>query len=334
MKRITIKDIARDLNLHHSTVSRALRDDKLVKEETRKLVFEYASVHGYQVNMSALQLRGSVKNTLAVLTPNLHHGFFSNIVSIITNLAYEKGYIVSVFQSNEKVEHEKEIVKTLIRNNVAGVIASVSMETNDSTHFKQLQTYHIPLVLFDRVCEDVNVPMVTVNNQEIVAETVNRFVKSGFNRIAHISGPKQVTVFRNRQAGYYDAVKKNSLEYSLVYEANAGFTVDEGIRIAGELFTKEIKPDALICDSHLLMLGIMMKIREMNLNNSQQIGMAAFGDNSYLYAINPNVISIVQPEEYIAQSAFELLMKKLENNDSAINQHLIYSARITSNEII
>ena len=123
MTRITIKDIAKELHLHHSTVSRALRNDGKVNEITRNKVIDYAKSFGYQVNMNALQLRGSVRNVIAVIVPNINHNFFSNIVSIITNKAFENGYMVSVFQSNEKYEQEVVIINTVIQHNIAGVIA-------------------------------------------------------------------------------------------------------------------------------------------------------------------------------------------------------------------
>ena len=328
MKRITIKDIARELNMHHSTVSRALRDDLSVKQETRDKVAEYAKLHGYQINMSALQLRGSVRNMIAVLVPNIHHSFFSNIVSIIANLAYEKGYVVSIFQSNESYEQEKEIIKTLIRNNVAGVIASVSMETVDSEHFRKLKNYHIPLVLFDRVCFDVNVPKVTVNNFEVVAEVVEVLLRKGYRRIAHLSGTNRINVFRERQSGYLSAVKRNKLDYSTIVEIDSDFTIEEGKKATEKLFQEREKPDALICDSHFLTLGAMLKLKELNLNVSEEVGLAGFGDNPYVDVISPTVISILQPEDAIANGAFGLIMKKIENSDSELTESLTYSAKI------
>jgi LacI family transcriptional regulator len=328
LKRITIKDIARELNMHHSTVSRALRDDLSVKQETRDKVAEYAKLHGYQINMSALQLRGSVRNMIAVLVPNIHHSFFSNIVSIIANLAYEKGYVVSVFQSNESYEQEKEIIKTLIRNNVAGVIASVSMETIDSEHFRKLKNYHIPLVLFDRVCFDVNVPKVTVNNFEVVAEVVEVLLRKGYQRIAHISGTNRINVFRDRQSGYLSAIKRNNLGYSRIIEIDSDFTIEEGKAATEKLFLDREKPDALICDSHFLTLGAILKLRELNMDISEEVGLAGFGDNPYVDVISPNVIPILQPEDAIAYAVFELIMKKIENSDNELTESLTYSAKI------
>jgi LacI family transcriptional regulator len=328
LKRITIKDIARELNLHHSTVSRALRNDLSVKAETREKVVEYASIHGYQINMSALELRGSKRNMIAVLVPNINHNFFSNIVSMITNLAYQKGYVVSVFQSNEKFQQEKEIIKTLISNNVAGVIASVSMETTDSEHLKELKNYHIPLVLFDRICPDINVPKVMVNNFEIVEESVRILIKKGCTRIAHITGTDRLNVFRDRQSGYLSAILKQNLNYIRSIIIDSDFTVEEGKKATEQLFQEKIKPDALVCDSHFLTLGAIFKLRELELSIPKDIAIVGFSDNPYVEATGSEIIAIVQPDEAIANAAFELIMKRIEHIESGMTESLTFSASI------
>ena len=328
MKRITIKDIAQELDIHHSTVSRALRNDKRVSDNTRKKVNEFARQIGYQVNMNALQLRGSVKNTIAIVVPNIHHNFFSNIVSIVANLAFQKGFVVSIFQSNENYLQEKEIIKTLIRNNSAGVIASISMETINSEHFQELKRFRIPLVLFDRVCTDLEVPKVMVNNFDVVASTVNILVKRGYKNIAHISGTRNINVFRDRQEGYGSAIKKNKLNYHKVVVINKAFTIDEGKNAAEKLFQENIKPDAIICDSHFLTLGSIYKIKELNLRIPDDIGIVGFSDNPYIEALNAGIISIVQPDNSIANAVFDLIIKKIENYESDTSGSHTFSAKI------
>ncbi len=328
MKRITIKDIARELDIHHSTVSRALRDNNSVSIETRKKVNDYAREIGYQVNMNALQLRGSVKNMLAIVVPNIYHNFFSNIVSIVANLAFQKGFVVSIFQSNENYLQEKEILQTLIRNNVAGVVASISMETRDSGHFRELSRYRIPLVLFDRVCPDLEVTKVMVNNLEIVSSAVEILIKRGFKKIAHISGPNHINVFRDRQAGYLSAIKKHQLNYQNIVRIDTGFNITQGKNATGYLFMDSTKPDAIICDSHLLTLGAMYKIHEMNLKIPEDIGIVGFGNNPYIEAFNSGIISIVQPDSSIANTVFELIMKRIEDFDNDISETQIISASI------
>jgi LacI family transcriptional regulator len=332
-KRITIKDIARELNMHHSTVSRALRNDSRVKVKTRKLVEAYAKDHGYQVNMSALQLRGSVRNVIAMIIPNINHNFFSNIVSLITNMAVARGYIVSIFQSNESYEQEKEIINTIIQNNVAGVIASVAMETEDSEHFRKLKDFKIPLVLFDRVCEDINVSKVVVNNAEVVSEAVDILVRNGCERIAHISGSQKVNVFRDRQLGYRTALKRHHKEYSETYFIDEGFTFEYGRKAANELFGNDVRPDGLICDSNMLLVGVLLEFKKMNIEVPEDVVVIGYSDNPFVEAFSPGLISIVQPDDDVARFAFDLLMEKLDGDNMDKTESITVSAKIVSDNL-
>jgi LacI family transcriptional regulator len=289
---------------------------------------DYAHEHGYQINMSALQLRGDSRNMLAVLVPNIHHSFFSNIVSVITNLAYQKGYVVSVFQSNESYDQEKEIIKTAIRNNVAGVIASLSMQTFDAEHFKKLQNYHIPLVLFDRICPGIVVPTVTVNNEEAVTNVMELLIKKGYQRIAHISGSNKISVFRDRQSGYLAAVERNHLNYSKIRVIDSDFTIEKGKDAIEKLFCEEIKPDAILCDSHLLTIGAILQLKELKLRSPEDVGLAGYSDSPFIEAFDSNIITISQPEDAIANAAFELLLKKIENTEDEGIANLVFPAEI------
>ncbi|MFA9392156.1 MAG: LacI family DNA-binding transcriptional regulator [Prolixibacteraceae bacterium] len=326
--RITIKDIAIALNMHHSTVSRALRNDKRVHEKTRKLVLAYAEENGYQVNMSALQLRGSLRNVIAVIVPNINHNFFSNIISLVTNLAEERGYIVSIFQSNESTVREKKIIDTVIQNNVAGVIASVAMNTTSSDHFKKLKNFHIPLVLFDRTSADIKVPKVEVNNAEIISNAVELLYQKGCRKISHISGPQHVSVFKNRHQGYLNALTKLGLTFNRSVFIENGFTTNDGRLAVDELFTLENGPDGLICDSNILLIGILLALKSKKINIPLEVRIVAFSDQPFIEAFSPGLICIHQPEELVAQSSFNLLMKSIENEDADTNDNIVVSANI------
>ncbi len=326
--RITIKDIARELKVHHTTVSRALRNDSQISVKTRGKIIEFARTHGYQVNMSAVHLRGSVSNVLGVLVPNINHRFFSNIVGIIADLAYQDGFIVAVFQSNENYEQEKEIINTLIKNNVAGVMASVSMETSVFGHFSMLQDFNIPLVFFDRVCREMNVPRIVLNNRAIVKETVDLLVKNGYRKIAHISGTDELNVFRERQEGYTEAIQKHTLLYHKIYKIDHAFTAEDGEMAIDFLFSNDEKPDALICDSPNLMMGTIKKLRELNLKIPEEIGVISFGENESAEIIEPGISCIVQPVEAMAQNTYSELLKQIGKDDYEGNEEIIVNASI------
>jgi len=327
-KRITIKDISKQLNIHHSTVSRALRNHPKVKEETKKRIVDYAKKHGYKVNMSALQLRGSARNVIAVIVPNISHHFFSNAISVITNLAYKEGYIVSVFQTNESFEQEKQVLDSIIQNNIAGIIASVSMQTSDVSHFKELERYKIPLVLFDRLVDDIDVPKVEINNFEIVSQAVRHLIENGANRIVHITGSDRISVFRNRQQAYRHAIKEMGIEYSNTYMIDEDFTLEVGKSAAKSIFTEKTIPDAIICDSYMLMLGVVLQLKEMDISVPNDVKIICFGNNPSLEVITPSVSSIVQPITELAEASFNLLMKRIEEPDNKQFEQQIFSAKL------
>jgi LacI family transcriptional regulator len=330
-KRITIKDIAKELNVHHSTVSRALRNDPRVNEKTHDLVIEYAKQHEYQTNMNAVQLRGSSKNTIALIVPNINHNFFSDIVSQLTNIAYKKGYILSVFQSNEDYEHEVGIVNTIIKQNYAGVIASISKDTTNSKHFKLLNSYGIPLVFFDRVCDDIITPKVLVNNYQITFEATEYLIDKGYKRIAHVTGPIHINVFNDRQNGYNDALIKHSMTYSRKISYNDEFTFELGEKCLTDLLMDIEKPDAIISSSILLTMGIVVLCRKLNIRIPQDLAIIGFGNHLNSLIMQPQLTSIYQSETSIAEISFLLLEKLInkeipigENYTETVNAQIVY----------
>lgn len=327
--RITIKDIAKALNIHHSTVSRALRNDQRVNEKTRKKIITYAEDKGYQVNMNALQLRGESRNVIAIIVPNINHNFFSNIISSIANLAEQKGYIVSIFQTNESLVQEKTIIDTIIKHNVAGVVASVSMETTTSEHFKKLKKYNIPLVMFDRVLNDFTGSKVTINNSKIVEQAINLLTQRECKHIAHIGGPQQVNVFYDRHRGYLNAIANKQLAYSNSVLINKGFSFTDGQNAIQELFNKETVPDGLICDSSILLVGALIELKKLNMQPSKKIQIVGFIDNPYIKAFSSGIISIHQPEDQVAQKSFDLLMKNIENKHNQSTENISIEAIIS-----
>jgi len=330
-KRITIKDIARELNVHHSTVSRALRNDPRVNEKTRDLVLAYSLKHEYKTNMNAVQLRGTGNNTIALIVPNINHTFFSDIVSQLTNIAYKNGYILSVFQSNEDYEQEVGIVNTIIKHNYAGVIASISIKTSDSKHFKLLSTFGIPLVFFDRICDDLPTPKVLVNNYEVTFEATEYLINKGHKRIVHLTGPTHINVFNDRQQGYLNAIQKHGLAYQKHLALDQEFTVELGEKCLHDLFLEVEKPDAIISSSILMTMGIAVRAREMSLRIPEDIALIGFGNHVSSLIMQPRLTSIYQSESEIAGISFDLLDKMIrkempisENCIKTVKAHIVY----------
>ena len=181
--RPTIKDIAQKLNIHHSTVSRALRNHPDVKKETKKLVMDMAKKLNYHPDIFARNLKQNTTNIIGVIVPEIRHYFFAAVISGIEEVAYEAGYVIMVCQSNEQYEREVMNAKALLSNKVAGLLVSISQTTHNCDHFKMYKDQGIPLVFFDRVCREFSSATVEVDDFKGAYQAVEHLIKSGRKRI-------------------------------------------------------------------------------------------------------------------------------------------------------
>lgn len=330
-KRITIKDIAKSLNIHHSTVSRALRNEKGINEKTCKKVIDFANEKGYKINLNAIHMRGGGSNVIGVLVPNINHSFFSNSISYITNLAFDKGYCTAVFQSNESIIHEKQIVDVIIKNNLAGVIASVSMETRSAEHFLPLSKLKIPLVMFDRVPDDFLNNKIVLDNYSALYETVDVLLSKGCKNMVYASGDSHVALFRDRQEGFINKINTHAYISGDCRVVKGGFTVRNGKYLVEQLFNRDIHPDAIICDSHLLMQGVLSELENRNIKVSVDVCLASFGSYEGADIIHPEVIQIKQPEKEMSTAAFNALYTLMNREDDR-NLNAIFKAKIINNK--
>jgi len=316
----SIKDIARALNIHHATVSRALRGDSRISEETRKKVMDYAASIGYVVDQNALNFRNKTINNIAVIVPNISHNIFSSFISLITDLANKEGLTVSVFQSKEQFDIEAKVIKTIVRQRVGGVIASISNETRNGKHFEALRKFGIPLVFFDRVCEDLNTSKVLVDNFEGTMQAVSYLIGKGYRRIAHITGQQAINVFRERHQGYLKGIESRGLTYKESIIIKKVFEIADGEKAMLTLWNKDEKPDAIFSDSFVLSAGVIKQCRELGIQLPDELAMMTITNDPYSSLLVPSQTVLEQPLEELATSAFELLMKamKEDNNQSGI----------------
>jgi len=208
---------------------------------------------------------------------------------------------------------EKEIVSTIIQHNFAGVIVSIANDTKNGDHFRLLEKFGIPLVFFDRVCEDIASPKVLVNNREITFQATEHLINKGYKRIVHITGNTDVNVFRDRQKGYLEALEKYAMDYRNPMVINDEFTTGLGKRLLTSLLISDLKPDAIISSSIYLTMGILLQCRELKLNVPADLGIITFGTLLSTEIITPQITSIEQPESEIAELSFELLEKQINH---------------------
>ena len=312
-RQVTIKDIARQLNISPATVSRALKDHPDISKRTKKAVVELAASLNYQPNSIALSLRSKRTYTIGVIVPEIIHFFFSSAISGIEDIAYQAGYNVIICQSNESYEREVANVNTLINNRVDGILISVSKNTEDSSHLKRITDLGIPLIFFDRVCDDIEAHKVIVEDERGAYLAVKHLIDKGYKKIAHLAGPETLIISKNRKQGYLRALKEHNIEIdeSLLMVAD---NKEAGINAMKKLLARQDKPDAIFSVNDNAAIGALQVIKNAGYKVPEEIALIGFSDDQKITSlVEPHLSSIAQPAFQIGQMAGKLFLKQIEN---------------------
>lgn len=309
---ITIKDIAKELGVSPSTVSRALKDHPDIGQETKDRINELAKKLNYQPNTVALSLRQSKTNTLGVIIPEIAHFFFSAVISGIEDIAHDAGYHVIITQSNESFEREVMNTKALFNSRVDGILMSVSRETKNYEHLQSLLDYEIPLVFFDRIVDSLNACKVIVNDEQGAYEATTHLIEQGCYRIAHLAGPQNLAISKNRLNGYKAALADNRymIDENLIKVCGLG-TFEEAESITNEILEYRFPPDAIFANNDVAAYGAMMAIRKKKLRIPEDIAIVGFSNWRFSSLIQPALSSVTQPGFKMGQEATRLLMKQI-----------------------
>jgi len=314
--QITIKDIARELNISPSTVSRALKDHPDISTETKKAVNDLARKLNYQPNSIALSLRKSRTNTIGVIIPEIVHFFFSTVIAGIEDVAYANGYNVVICQSNESYERELTDTRALMASRVDGLLVSLSRETKDYSHFQEIYDKGTPLVFFDRVCEDINTSKVIIDDTDSAFQAVEHLIAQGCKRIAHLAGPSHLNISKGRLEGYRAALQKHGLpvEDSLVISCGVG---DEkiGAECTRALLSLDAPPDAIFANNDISAIGAMQEIKKRGMRIPDDIAIVGFSDWMISSFVEPSLTSISQPGFEMGQAAAHLFLEQIELKD-------------------
>ena len=240
--QITIKDIARALNVSPSTVSRALKDNPDISRETRDLIHAYADAHNYKPNAQAVNLRAGRSNTIGVIVPQMVHHFFSCVLSGIEQAASKAGYHIIVAQSNESYEQEVKIVQSFLATRVCGVIASLAKETSRYDHYQELLNNNIPIVFYDRICTGIKTERVVVDDYAGSFAAVEYMIQTGCKRIFFYGASPHLEITKNRRNGYLDAMKKYKIQVDDTMMILCD-TRERAIAITPDLLEKPDRPD-------------------------------------------------------------------------------------------
>jgi DNA-binding LacI/PurR family transcriptional regulator len=319
---ITVKDIARRLRLHHTTVSKALRDHPDISSETKQRVLSLAKQLHYHPNSVARSLKKQISSTLGVIVPSIKNDFFSAVISGIEEVAYAQGFNTVVCQSNEDSDREAIHVGTLISNRVAGVLISVAQTTQSGASLVTLSEQGIPLVFFDRVCDGVASGRVVVDDYGGAILAVEHLLQRGYKRIAHIAGLEHTSIGRDRCRGYVDACRRNGVAVDPDLIVFGGFEEQDGTTGLQTILARGVQPDAVFAVNDPVAVGAYHEIKRLGLAIPKDIALVGFGDTTLSSYLAPPLTTVTQSPYRMGKIAADMLLKQIGNPDHSGESHV------------
>lgn len=320
----TIKDIAHQLGISFSTVSRALHNNSRIGVKTRELVHAKAAELNYVPNPVANFLKNNKTYSIGVLVPNLHEEFFVEIIEGIEQIIEPLGYHVVIMQSKESLDKEKNALNSFLKMHVDGLLASISEETSQIPHFQKLENHGIPIIFFDRVPVTEMAHKVKCNMSVGALKTIDHLVGLGKRRIAFIAGPEQLETSAERLDGYKEGLKKNNigLDEDLIIHSNLDHTSVE--KALDKLLKLKSTPDAILSFNDLTAVYLMKYYNRKYAAKLPNIIFTGFGNIPFLkFMDKPIPVTVEQYPLQMGITAAKLLMQCIDNEDDKPPYQLI-----------
>ncbi len=329
-KRTTIHDIANELGVTASTVSRALKDHSRISDSTKASVREMAKKLNYQPNNLAAALRNGKSNIIGIIVPRTDRNFFASVIRGVEQVVSKAGYNVIISQSNESTGKEKTSITALLKVRVDGILASYALKTEEFDHYREIANRGVPLILFDRLHETLETfqaGAVAIDDYLGAFKVTEHLIEQGCREIAHFSGPQHVSIYKERRRGYEEALKRHDLpvDNNLIFES--GLKLKDG-RALGEKIIKQDKlPDAIFSASDYGAAGAMEVFKENGINIPQDLAIAGFSNEPFTSFIE--LTTVDQHPEEMGQLAAQLFLDQMGNkNASSIKNKTILNPQI------
>jgi|SRR5690554_571829 len=305
---VTIKDIARELNVSVSTVSRALRDTFDVSQETREKVLQKVNELGYKPNLNARGLSQGKTHNIGIILPFITNYYFSTVITGIQNTAYQNGYNIILFVTNDDPEREIAIMKNLSISSLDGILVSTCCSSYE--HIQEVTSKGIPLVFFDRT-GPLKGSKVMQDDYNGAYEATCHLISQGYTKIAHIAGPRNQLFTENRLVGYKDALATHLLPVREDWIIHSGFSQQHGEEDTLQLLRLEDKPDAIFAVNDRKAIGAMMALKSQKIAIGKEFGVIGFTNDPVCSIISPALSTVAEPACEIGRISCELLFSHI-----------------------
>lgn len=315
-RKVTLKQIAKELDVSISTVSKSLRDSPEISEDTRLKVQAFAKLYNYKPNLIALSLKNKKTKTIGIIIPEIVHHFFATVISGIEHVANEKGYNVIVTLSDESFDKEVINMEMLANGSIDGFILSLSKETQlrrDFHHISEVINQGMPVVMFDRVTNDISCDKVIIDDNFAAYEAVQKLIDAGFKNIALITTVDYVSVGKLRTDGYIKALKTNdiAIDPDLILKIEDIDNCTDQI----EKLIKNHNIDAIFAVNELFAVTAIKSAKKQGINVPENLAVIGFTDGIISKYSTPSITTVSQNGISMGQKAAKLLIDRLENEE-------------------
>jgi len=315
---VNLKQLAAELQLSTSTVSRALHDSHEISTGTKKRVREMADKLGYQPNPYASSLRKQKSKTIALVIPEIDNNFFTLAINGIEEVAQKKGYHVLIYLSHEDLQKERAVTRHLQSGRVDGILMSVTSQTEDTGHLVDLYNTGIPLVFFDRTCDTIDTVKITTDDYDSGYNATQHLVKFGCKRIAYLQVSEALSISRKRLNGYKDAIKAGNLnDEKLVIDENliitCGNSNEENYEIIKKQFQSTNPPDGIFASVEKLAVTSYYLCNDLGLKIPEDVKVISFSNLSTAPLLAPSLTTVTQPAFDMGKKSAEVLFTMIEN---------------------
>ncbi|EAZ81036.1 LacI family DNA-binding transcriptional regulator [Algoriphagus machipongonensis] len=311
--KATIHDIAEKLNITASTVSRALNNNPRISDATKKKVLKVAKQLNYQPNHIASALRSGKSRLIGVIVPTANRNFFSSVIRGIEEIANSLNYKIIISQSYDEFEKEVQTVEALLNARVDGILASIGKTTENFDHFEKVMKRGIPLVLFDRITNDLEVSQVVIDDYLGAYQTVEHLIKNGCSRIVHFTSSQRINIYKERLRGYEDALKDHGIDLDPELVVFSNMQLEDGKSSMNSILHKNIPFDGVFSSSDYAIMGAMQVLKENNFKIPEQVKLAGFGNEPFTSFTEPGITSVDQKSIPMGKLAAETFFELLNN---------------------
>lgn len=334
-KSTTLTDIANELGIDVSTVSKALKNHPKISDTTKEQVSEVAKQLNYRPNAIATALVKGSSNLIGVMVPHTDESFFASAIRGIEEVAQQAGYNIVIFQSHDDQNSEVQNIETMYRTKVDGIIASHAMDTTDFNHYQDVIDQNIPLILFDRFDNSLDSDVVAIDDFKGAYKAVTHLIDQGCKRIAHISGKLGVHIYNERLRGYKQALKDNHIDFEedLVFESDT--SLEDGKRITTNLWEQPLKPDAIFAASDNPALGAHQVLKGKGVKIPGDVAIVGFSNEKFTSFVTPTITSVEQHSRKLGEIAAQIFLDQISEDredDKKLPQKVILTPELIVRE--